>query len=167
MKRLVGMVLVAALLCGFPNTQADDPEPQTDRETQRDGRPREPAGILSNKLGTYLTIEGKRYDGPPVMLNRKRLLVVDTVNGKPLQHPVTVSIKNLSLPEKQRCVFKGYESGEMIGLPPAVIDAANELGKKVPPIQAGWQWRPHFVVLVVNAPQQLKVPDSDSPFIRP
>jgi len=106
-KRLAGLTIVVALLCGFPNTQACDPAPSSGNEDREVASPRGPTGIFTNRLGTYLTIEGRRYDGPHVKLNRKHLLIVDTVNGKALPKPVTVSIKNLSLPEKERCVLKG------------------------------------------------------------
>ena len=80
-----------------------------------------PRGLLGNKLGTYLTIEGVRDEsGFKVGI---RTLLVDTVGGKKLDKPVAVWVNNLDLPAKQRCVLKRYETGMMIGTPPAVLEA--------------------------------------------
>ena len=58
------------------------------------------------------------------------------------------------LPARQRCVFKGYESGEMIGTPPAVLAAAKEQGRAgEDPSQVPFHWRPYFVALVVVEPK--------------
>jgi hypothetical protein len=65
---------------------------------------------------------------------------------------------NLILPSKQRCILKGFESGEMIGVPPAVSAAAEEQGwKEVPTSQAVWRWRTYFVALVVVEPKDLEL----------
>ena len=61
-------------------------------------------------------------------------------------------------PSKQRCVFKGYELGQMIGTPPAVLSAAKELGQKDVEIsQAVWRWRPYFVALIAVEPKGLEL----------
>src|SRR5262249_22488385 len=94
-------------------------------------------------------------------------LLVDTVNGKKLDKPVQIVVRlcdfnatrfdietNLLMPVKVRCVYKGFESGGMIGVPQAVYAAAKDLGRKdVPMSAAAWQWRPHFVALIEVKPE--------------
>ena len=76
-------------------------------------------------------------------------LVVDTVNGKRLEEPVLILIKNVRLPGKERCVLKGYELGAMIGSPPALRETAEEQGEKYKEQSAAaWRWRPFFVVML-------------------
>lgn len=66
----------------------------------------------------------------------------------------------LSLPPQQRCILKGYESGEMIGVPPAISIAAKEQGwSDVPISPKHWQWRSYFVALVVAEPKGLEIRD--------
>ena len=130
-------------------------------------KPRQPGGILSDQLGVYRTIEGFRLEGGKVETGT---LLVDTVDGKKLDKPITLVIRgavvvdhnlqpaSLSLPAKQRCILKGFESGEMIGVPPAVSAAAEEQGwKEVPMSPVQWQWRPYFVALVVVEPKDLEL----------
>ena len=116
-------------------------------------RPRQPGGLLGDSLGTYITIEGVLYDGFQEKVESNTLLV-DTVDGKKLAEPIQVLIRNVRpVPAKTRCVFKGYELGEMIGTPPAVRDATEELGQKyVEQSSALWRWRPYFVVLIAVEP---------------
>lgn len=130
-------------------------------------KPRQPGGLLSDELGAYRTIEGSRLEGGKVETGT---LLVDTVDGKKLDNPITLVIRGavvvnhnlqvagLSLPAKQRCILKGFESGEMIGIPPAVSAAAEEQGwKEVPISQAVWRWRPYFIALVVIEPKDLEL----------
>ncbi|HEY2838174.1 MAG TPA: hypothetical protein VGJ26_03445, partial [Pirellulales bacterium] len=117
------------------------------------------------QLGEYLTIEGVKDEGGKVEYGS---LVVDTVNGKKLDKPISIMVTgayiadhnlrpaSLDLSAKQRCVFKGFESGSMIGVPPAILAAAKEQGwKETPMSPVGWQWRPHFVALIVVEPKEL------------
>ena len=128
---------------------------------------RQPGGILSDQLGVYRTIEGFKLEGGKVETGT---LLVDTVDGKKLDEPITLLIRSaivvnhnlqpasFSLPAKQRCILKGFESGEMIGVPPAVSAAAEEQGwKEVPISQAVWRWRTYFVALVVVEPKDLEL----------
>lgn len=130
-------------------------------------RPRQPSGILSDELGVYRTIEGVRTEGGKVETGT---LLVDTVDGKKLDNPIPLVIRGaivvdqnlqpaiLSLPVRQRCTLKGFESGEMIGVPPAVSTAAEEQGwKEVPMSPASWRWRPYFIALVVVEPKGLEL----------
>jgi hypothetical protein len=128
---------------------------------------RQPGGVLGHELGTYLTIEGVKAEGVKIETNT---LLVDTVNGKKLDKPVLIGVRlcdfnatrydievNHLMPLKVRCVYKGFESGGMIGIPPAVYDAAKELGREeVPMSPAAWQWRPHFIALIAVKPEAKK-----------
>ena len=129
-------------------------------------RPRQPGGVLGDRLGEYLTIEGAGVEGGKVETGS---LVVDTVNGKKLDKPVTVLVRGLdypamttrsiNLPAKQRYVLKGYESGEMIGTPSGLLDAAKEQGRTdVLLSQAVWRWRPYFVARIAVEPKGLELP---------
>lgn len=130
-------------------------------------RPRQPGGLLRDQLGAYLTIEGVKAEDGKIETGT---LLVDTVDGKKLDKPISLVIRGayvvndnlqparLDLPAKHRCVFKGFESGEMIGVPPAVQAAAAEQGWKGVPISpAQWQWRPYFVALIVVEPEGLEL----------
>ena len=122
-------------------------------------RPRPPSGYFADQLGTYLTIEGVLAVGLKV---ETPALLVDTVGGKKLDKPIAITIQNIpALPAKQRCVFKGYELGKMIGRPPAEYDAAKEQGEDAAELVKGdaltWHWRPYFVVLKVVEPKGLEL----------
>jgi hypothetical protein len=132
-------------------------------------KPLQPTGALGDELGVYRTIEGFLSEGIKVETGT---LIVDTVDGKKLDQPVSIVIRGavianhnlqpaiLSLLPKQRCILKGYESGEMIGVPPAVSMAAKEQGwNDVPMSPKHWQWRSYFVALVVVEPKGLEIRD--------
>jgi hypothetical protein len=136
-----------------------------ERPREEPVRPHPPGSLLGAPLGEYLTIEGVRLEGGKVETGTLR---VDTIDGKKLDKPVTVVVRSLDyramttravrLPAKQRCVLKGYESGEMVGMAPAVLAAAKEQGRKdVMPSQAVWHWRSYFVALIVVEPKGLKI----------
>ena len=114
-----------------------------------------PKGRLGHPLGSYLTIEGLRAEAGKV---GTQTLLVDTINGKKLNEPIGIWIDNVaSLPEGERCVIKGYETGKMIGTPPAVIQAAKESGRDVAGPQAVWQFRRFFVMISSVQPESLTV----------
>ncbi|MFO1042269.1 MAG: hypothetical protein U0941_10820 [Planctomycetaceae bacterium] len=130
-------------------------------------RPCQPSGHFGD-LGRYLTIEGVRAEGVKI---EHGTLLVDTVNGKKLDQPVSVVVRacafdstrydlptDFVLPPKQRCVFKGFESGGMIGVPSAVENAAKELGRvDLPMSPTHWRWRPYFVALIVVEPKGVEL----------
>jgi hypothetical protein len=121
-------------------------------------RPRQPGGQLRAPLGEYRTIEGVLAVGGKVETGT---LLVDTVEGRKLDQPVRVLVHNLRnlLPPNQRCVLKGYETGAMIGVPPAALAAAEEQGRTdVYPSPVEFQWRPYFVALIVIEPEGLELP---------
>ncbi len=110
-----------------------------------------PMGKLGYPLGTYLTIEGIRMEKGKV---GTQTLLVNVVNGKKLPSPIPIwidNIKNPGLPKDTRCVFRGYESGKMIGVP-------NEVAEKeqIPQSQAVWQFFHYFTVTSVVEPKDLK-----------
>jgi len=114
-----------------------------------------PAGRLGHPLGTYLTVEGVRAEkGMKVGVNT---LLVDTLNGKKLDIPIGIWVENVdSLPKDTRCILRGYETGSMVGLPPAVREAAKEEGKEIGGPQVTWQFRRYFVATSVVEPKDLK-----------
>lgn len=122
--------------------------------------PRPPGGLLDYAIGEYLTIEGVRVEESGFGIT-ERTLQVDTVNGKMLPKPVRIEVWGVELPSKQRCVLKGYETGQMAGDPPAYTQAvwAKDLDPKDAPgtVQVGWGWYTHFIVLVAVEPKGLKV----------
>ena len=109
-----------------------------------------PAMTLGYRPGTYLTIEG--VSGHEVK-GDQTFVMVDTVNGRKLSKPTTIPIRNAHVTDKQRCILKGYESGEMVGEPPAVREAAREQGKELPPSATAWRWQSYFVVLIPLKPE--------------
>lgn len=133
------------------------PPAETSAATREPVRPRQPGGLLGDSLGDYLTIEGVPYDGAGKV--EGNTLMVDTLNGKKLDKPIGILIHNVRrLQARQRYVLKGYELGQMIGTPPAVRVATEELGQKyVEQSAAGWRWRPYFVVLIPVEPQGLEL----------
>ncbi len=156
-----GTVLVAMTV---PVALGQRPVASDDRNTVT-VKPRQPGGLLDDQLGAYLTIEGIKSEG---VKEESGTLVVDTVNGTKLEKPISLVIHGavvldhnlqsarLELPAKKRCIFKGFESGEMIGVPPAVAAAAAERGwQEVPMSPKDWQWRSYLVALVVVEPNDL------------
>ena len=122
-----------------------------------------PYGILGRPLGSYLTIEGVRDANPYVKVG-VCTLVVDSVNGKKLDKPVGIWVDNVvALPEAKRCKLRGYESGRIIGAPPAAFEAAKEEGKTFLPPQAGWQFEHYFIVLSVVQPKDLEIRNKKGP----
>jgi len=121
--------------------------------------PRSPTGRLTDRLGELITIEGML----PVDANGKKggttSLRVDTVDGVKLNEPRGIHVGGFRIPPNVRCVLKGYETGSMIGTPPAVLQAAKELGQKPPrESQAAYQWYTEFFVLIVVAPKPQAFP---------
>jgi len=129
--------------------------------------PDQPKGLLSEYLGQYLTIEGEgiRAEGGKVETGT---MLVDTVNGKKLAKPVAVLVRGLNYPAMtvrsidlpaKRCVLKGYETGEMIGSPPGLLEAAEEQKRTdVQLSQPVWRWRPYFVARIAVEPAGLELP---------
>jgi hypothetical protein len=119
-----------------------------------DGVPNgEPKGSLGQPLGDYLTIEGITPDQD---FKVGSFLWVSKVNGKALPEKVGIPIEGFdssAVPRRTRCVLKGYETGRMVGQPPAVVAAAKEAGLRPPPSPAApWHFSRHFVVLKVISP---------------
>lgn len=110
-----------------------------------------PKGRLAHPLGTYLKIEGVRAESGKV---GSQTLLVDTINGNKLDQPIGIWIDNVSsLPKGERCIIKGYETGTMIGTPPAVIQAAREAGRDIALPQAGWQFYRFFIMISSVQPE--------------
>jgi hypothetical protein len=130
-----------------------DPVVQTNQPALHTGDV--PIGSLGAPVGSYLTIEGLRFDG---MKTGFQTLLVDTVNGDKLNKPVAIGVENIdALPKDVRCVLKGYETFQMVGPPPAYFAAAKEAGREVTRPQAGWQVRLFFMATSVVAPKGLTV----------
>jgi|GEM_PF-1760311 len=131
---------------------------QTQQDQTRPMRPIQPTGQLG-ALGTYRTIEGVLYDGGGKV--ESNTLVVDVVDGKHVDKPIYIFVKNTHIQAKVRCVLKGYELGEMIGRPPAEYALTKELGGDPSELAKrdaiAWQWRPFFVPLIATEPQGLEI----------
>lgn len=113
-----------------------------------------PPGKLGHPWGTYLRVEGVREEGPKF---GGRTLLVDTVNGEKLDTPIGIVIENVdSLPKDARCILRGYETGKMIGTPPAIEQAAKEEGKSIVLTQAGWKLYRYFIVISVVEPKDFE-----------
>jgi hypothetical protein len=114
-----------------------------------------PTGSLGQPLGDYLTIEGITPDQD---FKVGSFLWVRKVNGKALPEEVGIPIQDFdssAFPRRTRCILKGYETGRMVGQPPAVIAAAKEAGKPPPPgPPVPWHFSHHFVVLKVITPDE-------------
>ncbi len=121
-------------------------------------RPIQPVGYLG-ALGTFRTIEGVLYDGRGKV--ESNTLVVEVVDGKRLDKPIHILVKNAKIPAKVRCVLKGYELGEMVGRPPAEYALTKELGRDPNELAkrdaTAWRWRPYFVPMIATDPPDLKV----------
>jgi len=113
-----------------------------------------PMGHLGYPLGTYLTIEGVTTN-----LDKARTqieaLIVDKINETKLITPTGIWISNIGsfglLPKGERCVLKGYESGQMIGVPDEVAKTEN-----LPPNQACWQFYKYFIITSIVQPKILE-----------
>jgi hypothetical protein len=126
-----------------------------------------PMGKLKLPLGTPVTVEGVAAKGA-FKVNPTNTLVVDTVNGKKLEHPTSVVIQRLrgSLPQTGRVILKGYEGGAMIGGPPPGVPKRE--GEMLP--QAMWQFYTSFVISSwvepdgpVDMPWRLREPSQSPP----
>ncbi|MDA8078761.1 MAG: hypothetical protein M0Z79_07450 [Nitrospiraceae bacterium] len=111
-------------------------------------------GELGHPLGTYLIIEGMGIRAEKGKKVPAGTLLVDIVNGKKLESPVSISIEieNVDvLPKDTRCILRGYESGKMIGVP-------NEVAEKeqIPAPAAVWQFFHYFIVTSIVEPKDLK-----------
>lgn len=74
-------------------------------------------GILGHKLNTSLTIEGIKQTTNPKKKTHARMILIDTVNGKKLEKPVYLYIKNVNtdaIEDRVRFIFEGYQTGEWI-----------------------------------------------------
>jgi len=109
-------------------------------------------GSLGFPFGTYHTIEGWRCDTGKV---GTRTLMVDTIDGKPLDKIIHIWIENISypgLPGNERIVLKGYESGKFVGTP----DLPTEENKKWEASQLTFQFRSYFVPTTIVSPHGLQ-----------
>jgi hypothetical protein len=106
-----------------------------------------PFGLLGHPLGAYLTIEGVRFEGGKTGV---KTLLVDKVNGKKLEKPITIWIKNVILPKGERCILNGYESGNMVGVPEKAIKIEN-----MPQPQKRWSFFKYFIVTSSIQPENL------------
>lgn len=170
MKNLAGIrivcfgLLIAALSFPFAFGQSPVTPGGTSIKPERHADVRQPGGRLSDQIGVYRTIEGVRPAGPGKF--ETGTLLVDMVDGERLEKPIPLLVRGgvivnhnlqeitLRLPADQHFVLKGFETGEMVGVPPAIMIAAREQGwTEVPMSSRGWHWRPYFVALMVVEPK--------------
>jgi tetratricopeptide (TPR) repeat protein len=114
-----------------------------------------PMGLLGYPLGTYLTIEGASGEWTEKMPNT---LFVYRVNGERLPmglFSMQIWIDNASvgtLPKGTRCILRGYETGEMRGVPSEIIKKERLERPEEP-----WGFYRYFVVTSVITPSGLKI----------
>lgn len=151
------MLCVVLAICAAVLTYLEATESATEENLSRRSvnepppAPILPMGRLGYPLGQYLTIEGVRADG---FKTGTRTLLIDTVSGKKRPRPIELWIDNLKsdgLPSDERCIFKGYETGRMIGIPPSVAEAEALRS------QAAWQFQHAFIVTTVVAPEGVEI----------
>jgi hypothetical protein len=153
---LAGCVLGAVVMWGFlpikeepPSRKPPQPPPAVYRVDLLE------KGSFGSPLGKYLTVGGTiAHPG------RWPELLVDTVDGRKLAAPVLIPLGGAdfrsgrirsyfeALPEGQRCVLRGFESGQMAGRPKAVEQAEGW-----PRGASGWYFRKHFEVTSVVEPK--------------
>ena len=111
-------------------------------------------GVLGHSLGTYLTISGIRQKKDPFSLIT---LVVDRINGVQLNSPVQIRMANSEkpwLPDNTRCTLNGYETGRMVGAPPAILKihgGQDPLGSST-----YWHFQNEFVITSSVKPTSIK-----------
>ena len=117
--------------------------------------PNVPNGKLGFPLGTYLTIEGMR---PKQGFFSSMRIVVEKVNGKVLNKPVSIIIPNVIkpwLPENEIIILNGFETGRMVGVPPAILKINNGLD----PLDRAftdWHFQNEFVITSSVKPNSIK-----------
>jgi hypothetical protein len=101
-------------------------------------------GRYGHPLGTYLELDGRRHGnskGPTKTGGGN--FIVERVNGKAVADATDIYVPQLAA-EKDgtRCRVEGYETGEMIGVPDAVLKRTGGPGP-----QAAWQFYVRLEVL--------------------
>jgi hypothetical protein len=117
--------------------------------------------MLGFPVGTYLTVEGIRPETMRIKEASLNTIEVDTVNGRKLEKPVQIAIRNLwshTLPQGERVVLRGYESGRMVGIPDEVLKIEN-----VPGPQPSWSFDRYFVLTSCVQPRELPWRDTPGP----
>lgn len=157
MKRTILLILLVGFVC----IGCDTSKPSAVGIAEKKSVPPSPSflmtrptGRLGFPIGTYLKIEGHRYKPtkPPLKV-QARTILIDTVQGKQLDIPIKLSIKNVDtdfLEIGTRCVFNGYESGVWVGSP-------EDLPPGTPVESTKFHFHSYFVVVSVEAPKGLKV----------
>ncbi len=139
--KIKGIIVFFGLLCSVV-ALSGEPGPGPKQPTLQVSEL--PIGSLGFPVGSYLTIEGLRLDGFKAGVHTLR---VDTVNGYKLAKPVAIWVeKTEPLPKETRCTLKGYETLEMIGMPPAYLEADKEAGNAA----AGWLAGPFLLCDLVH-----------------
>jgi hypothetical protein len=132
MERTWLVAASAVLLVGAGCASAPkSPEP----DVYRDGR-------LGHPLGAYLSVEGVPETRGKVGTST---LLVDTVDGRRIEPPVSVWVDNVTFAQGSRAVLKGYESGRYIGMP---IEVTRATGMAP---QAGWQFQRYFIATSIES----------------
>ena len=150
MKKISFVLLVITCLFSIATSASGKSLPQ--KPTLQPGDL--PIGELGYPIGSYLVIEGKRVDGIKTGVST---LAVSKVNGNELKKVIHIWIDNIDLPKGKKCIIKGYETFKTLGVPPAVIQAAEENNKDVTMPQWGWQVWFYFIATSVVSPKELKI----------
>ena len=117
-----------------------------------------PTGKLGFTLGKYLMIEGVRGTKPTdKTIKDPHSLIVDTVNGKKLRNPIHIYVRNASLGAEIRYSLRGYETGQMRGIPGEIIQKEKEFMGDTPAPQVAWHFSTDFVATSVVEPEGISV----------
>lgn len=160
---LAGILSIGVGIMGGCQAVHTDAKAPADEPSPMEVNIREvPMGELGHPIGELLLIEGTRFDVPS---KGNRTLRIDKVNGQLLALPAWIWVNNVDLPQGERCMFRGYETIQMTGDPPAYAQLAKLKGEPPPvePQAPVWQIDSYFVALDVVQPKTLKLNPPPSP----
>ena len=145
MKKQIGLLIVL-LMCGCKSSHNSTTE-QLKTNVELDAHT-VPSGLLGHPVGTYLTIEGvagQTKGGIRVL--------VEAVNGQSLSSEIYIQVNSIYVTQKTRCKIKGYETGGMVGEPPALKQLAPNRNIRFQ--QSQWQFWRYFVPMSIEYPEEL------------
>lgn len=129
---------------GFPLGTSLHADPVKSVQSKDLGKSIQIIGVLDIPLGTIVTIEGEAPIDTAADADAFAVRVTK-INGKPLDNPRLIGVLagKVKIPKKgEKCIFRGFESGSFIGLPPAALKEAGAAVAATP-----WQFTTSFNIL--------------------